>query len=69
MELFFKLRVSQDMFIILQGIGKILFVSVLKINGRLHKQKLNFSEFAQNFSCEKVNFNLIHPTHVTIHSL
>ena len=29
----------------------------------------NFPKFAYNFLCEKVNFSLIHPTHITIHSL
>ena len=29
----------------------------------------NFSKFAYNFPCEKINFSLIHPTHLTFHSL
>ena len=31
-------------------------------------KKLNFPKFAFNFPCEKVNFSLIHRTHITIHS-
>ena len=28
----------------------------------------NFPKFACNFPCEKVNFSLVHPTHITIYS-
>ena len=35
--------------------------SILKMN-------LNLSKLEYNFSCEKVNFRLIYPTHITIHS-
>ena len=45
--------------ITLNEIGKILFVSIQK--------KLNFQRFAYNFPFEKVDFSLIHPTHITIH--
>ena len=30
--------------------------------------KINFPKFVYNFSCEKANFSLIHPTHITIQS-
>ena len=63
------------MYVTLRGIGKILFVSVLRI--LLICKFLNFTavftkkknpKFAYNFPYGKVNFSLIHPTHITIHS-
>ena len=62
------------LYIILKGIGKILFVSVLRIflickflNFRavFTKKKLNFSKLAFRFPSEKIKFSLIHPTHIT----
>ena len=32
------------------------------------KNVVKFVRFAYNFPCEKVNFSLIHQTHITIHS-
>ena len=67
----------KDMHITLKGIGKILFVSVLRtllickflnFTAAFTKKKLNFPKFAFNFPCEKVNFSLIHRTHITIQS-
>ena len=63
--------------IALKGIGKFLFVSVLRIllicnflnsTEVLTKKNLNFLRFTCNFPNEKVNFSLIHLTHITIHS-
>ena len=61
----------------LKGIEKFIFVSVLKMllickllnfAAVFTKTKLNFPKFTCNFPCEKVNFSLINPTHITIHS-
>ena len=61
------------MYTTLKGIGKFLFVFVLRIS-LIRKflnftafftkniKKINFSEFVFNFHFEKVNFSLIHPT-------
>ena len=65
-----------DMCMNLKGIGKILFVSVLRILiicktlnfTAVFTKKLKFPKFAFNFLCEKVNFTLTHGTHITIHS-
>ena len=64
------------MHITLKEIGKILFVSVLRIllickflnftAVFIRKKRSNFSKFAYSFTCKKVNFSLIHPTHITI---
>ena len=57
------------MYITLKGIGKILFVSLLRIllickflnfTAVFIKTKLTFSEFAYDSPCEKDNFSLIH---------
>ena len=53
-----------------------MFVSVLRILlickflnfTAAFTKKINFSKFAFNFPCEKVNFSLIHQTHITIQS-
>ena len=68
----------KDIYLSLKGIGKILFVSLLKIllicktlNFTARPPslvKLKFPLFAFNFLCEKVIFSLIHQTHITIHS-
>ena len=71
----------KDTYITLNRNGKILFVSVLRILlsckflnfTNFYKflpslKKLKFPKFAHNFPCEKVNFSVIHPTHITIHS-
>ena len=66
----------KDTYTTLKGIGKILFVSVLRIllickflNFTADSlKKLNFPKFVFNFPCEKGNFSLIHRTHITIHS-
>ena len=59
----------KNMYITLKGIGKILFVSLLRIllickflnfTAVFIKTKLTFSEFAYDSPCEKVNFSLIH---------
>ena len=67
---------STDMYITLNGIGKILYVSVLRnllicifLNFMAvfsKKIKLNFAESAYNFPCEKINLSLIDATHITI---
>ena len=64
------------MYITLKGIGKIQFVSMLRILlickflnfTAAFTKKWNFPKFAFNFPCEKVNFSLIHRTHINIHS-
>ena len=65
------------MYITLKGSGIILFVSLLRIllickflNIKVvfTNKNLNFSKFAHKFPYEKVNLNLIHPTHTTIPS-
>ena len=63
------------MYITLKGIGKILFVSVLRIllistflNVATVLTKKNFEDFACNSSCGKINFNVTHRIHITIHS-
>ena len=67
----------KDLYITLKGIEKILFVLVLRIllickflnfAAVFIQKNLNFPKLAYNFPCEKVNFSLIHPTHITIHS-
>ena len=67
----------KDMCVSLKGIGKILFVSLLRIllicktlnfTAAFIKKNLKFAKSAFNFPCEKVNFSLIHRTHITIHS-
>ena len=67
----------KDMYITLKGIGKIIFVLVVRIflickflnfTSAFTKKKLNFPKFAFNFPCEKVNFSLIHQTYITIQS-
>ena len=60
----------KDMYLSLKGIGKILFVSVLRILLICKPSliKLKFPKFAFNFLCEKVIFSLINQTHITIHS-
>ena len=66
----------KDVYITLKGIGKILFVSMLRILiickflnfTATFPKKLNFSKFAFNFPADKVNFSLIHRTHSTIHN-
>ena len=58
----------KHMYITLKGIGKNLFVSVLRIlvickclsfMVDFTKRNLNFSKLAHNFACGKVNFSLI----------
>ena len=60
------------MYVNLKGIGKLLFVSVLRIflisKSAAFTKKLNFPNFVYNFLREKVNFSLIHSTRVNIHS-
>ena len=67
----------KNMYITLKGIGKTLFVSVLRIflickflnfTTAFTTKKLNFPEFAYNFPCDKVNFNVIQSIHITIRS-
>ena len=62
----------KDMYITLKGIGKSLFVSVLKMLLKCKwlnfaavftKKRLNFPKFAFNFPCEKNHFSLINRTH------
>ena len=50
----------KDMYIILKGIRK--------IRGVFTKKNLSFPKFTYNFPGEKVNFGLIHPAYITIHS-
>ena len=65
----------KNMYITLKGIGKILFVSVLRMLlickflkcTTTFTKKLNFPKFAFNFPCQKVNFSLKHRPHITIH--
>ena len=63
------------MYITLKGIEKALHVSVLEI--LLISKFLNFTAIftkeiltfeTRNFPCKKVNFSLIHPSHITIYS-
>ena len=64
------------MYINLKGIGKVIFVSVLRIllickflNFTVVLTKnYNFPKFAFNFPREEVKFIAITPTHITIHS-
>ena len=66
----------KDTYMTLKGIGKILFVSVLRILlickflnfTAVFTKKLNFPKFAFNCPIEKGSFSLIHQTHITIHS-
>ena len=69
----------KDMYITLKEIGKIWIVSVQRIllickfiNFMVVLFKanklINLLKFAYNFLREKVNFSLIHPTHINIHS-
>ena len=67
----------KDLYITLKGIGKVLLVSVSRIllicnflnfTAAVTK-KINIKKFAYKFSCEKVNFSRIHPTHIAIPSL
>ena len=67
---------SKDMCITLKGIGKILFVSVFRIlpickflnfTVVFFRKKIN-PKFAYNFPSERVNFSLVHRTHIPIHS-
>ena len=67
----------RDMYITLKDSGKVLFVSVFRIllickflnfTVVFTNKKENFPKFAFNFLCGKVNFSLIHRTHITIHS-
>ena len=51
----------KDKYISLKGIGKILF-------GHFHQRKFKFPKFSYDVPCAKVNFSLIHPSHITIHS-
>ena len=77
LRIFLKLCIPQVMYMSLKGIGKILFVSVLRIllicktlnfMAGFTKKKLKFPKFAFNFLCGKVNFSLTDWTRTTIHS-
>ena len=66
----------KDTYMTLKSIGKILFVSVLRILlickflnfTAVFTKKLDFPKFAFSCPCEKGSFSLIHQTHITIHS-
>ena len=75
---FFKLCIPQRDYITLKGIGKILLVLLFRIfpickflnfTVALHKKVIKLPEvLLANFPCEEVNFGLVHPTLITIHS-
>ena len=66
----------QTMCLALKGIGNILFISVLWILlifkflnfTAVFTKKLNFPKSAHNFPCKKVNFSVMHPSHIIIDS-
>ena len=45
----------------------LLIYKFLNFTAIFIKNSLNPSKFAYNFPCEKVNFSLIHPAHITIY--
>ena len=48
------------------GVKNFANFQISKLHGRLHLKRINYLKSAYNFPCEKVNFNLIHPSHITI---
>ena len=68
----------KDIYITLKGIKKILFVSVLRtllifkflnFTAVFTKKRIRLSKICMQYSMSEVDFSLIHPTHINIHSL
>ena len=68
----------KDICITLKGIKKILFVSVLRtllifkflnFTAVFTKKRIRLSKICMQYSMSEVDFSLIHPTHINIHSL